>query len=149
MLVQDAMTRRAVTIGPEETLQVAARRMRELGIGALPVCEADRLVGFLTDRDIVVRSAAEGRDPAWSTVRSAMTPQVIWCFEEDDIQDAAELMERRAVRRVMVLDAGKRLVGMLSVDDLALVSGALATEIIEHSVVPERPLAGEARARAE
>lgn len=140
MLVKEAMTRRAETIGPEETLQAAARRMRELGIGALPVCERDRVVGMLTDRDIVVRSTAEGGEPARATVRAAMTPQVIWCSEDDDVQRAAELMERKAVRRVMVLGPGKRLVGMLSVDDLALVSGALATEIIEHSVVPERTI---------
>ncbi len=142
MLVNEAMTRRAETIGPEETVQAAARKMRELGIGALPVCERDRLVGILTDRDIAVRSAAEGRDPALATVRSAMTPQVIWCSEDDDVQAAAKLMERKAVRRLMVLGSGKRLVGMLSVDDLALVSAALATEVIEHSVVPERSIPG-------
>jgi CBS domain-containing protein len=142
MLVKEAMTRRAETIGPEETLQAAARRMRELGIGVLPVCERDRLVGMLTDRDIVVRSTAEGSDPARAAVRTAMTPQVIWCSEDDDIQRAAELMERKAVRRLMVLGPGRRLVGMLSVDDLALVSGALATEVIERSVVPERSIPG-------
>jgi Mg/Co/Ni transporter MgtE len=71
-----------------------------------------------------------------------MTPQVIWCSEDDDIQRAAELMERKAVRRLMVLGPGRRLVGMLSVDDLALVSGALATEVIERSVVPERSIPG-------
>lgn len=142
MLVKEAMTRRAETIGPEETLQAAARRMRELGIGVLPVCERDRLVGMLTDRDIVVRSTAEGSDPVRAPVRTAMTPQVIWCSEDDDIQRAAELMERKAVRRLMVLGPGRRLVGMLSVDDLALVSGALATEVIERSVVPERSIPG-------
>ena len=142
MLVKEAMTRRAETIGPEETVQAAARKMRELGIGALPVCEHDRLVGILTDRDIAVRSAAEGQDPALATVRGAMTPQVIWCSEDDDVQAAAELMERKAVRRLMVLGPGRRLVGMLSVDDLALVSAALATEVIEHSVVPEQSIPG-------
>jgi CBS domain-containing protein len=142
MLVKESMTRRAETIGPEEMLQAAARKMRELGIGALPVCEGDRLIGMLTDRDIAVRSTAEGRDPVLATVRSAMTPQVIWCSEDDDLQEAAELMERKAVRRLMVLGPGKRLVGMLSVDDLALVSAALATEVIEHSVVPERSIPG-------
>jgi CBS domain-containing protein len=140
MLVKEAMTHRAETIGPEETLQSAARKMRELGIGALAVCERERLVGFLTDRDIVVRATAEGLDPAATLVRSAMTPQVISCLEGDDIEQAAEVMERRAVRRLMVLGPGKRLTGMLSVDDLAMVSGALATEVIEHNMAPERPL---------
>jgi CBS domain-containing protein len=140
MLVKKAMTRRAETIGPEETLQAAARRMRELSIGAVPVCERDRLIGILTDRDIAVRSTAEGQDPARATVRSAMTPQVISCSEDDDIEGAAELMERKAVRRVMVLGPGERLVGMLSVDDLALVSSTMATEVIRHTVIPEQPI---------
>ncbi len=144
MLVRDAMTWRAETIGPDETLQAAARRMRELDIGALPVCEQDRLVGMLTDRDIVIRSIAEGSDPSRATVRGAMTPQVIYCFEDDNVAGAARLMEERAVRRLMVLDSRKRLVGMLSVDDLAVVDRALAAEVIEHSREPGLPIpAGE------
>ncbi len=136
MLVRDAMTWRAETIGPDETLQAAARKMRELDIGALPVCEQDRLVGMLTDRDIVIRAASEGLDPTLTAVRAAMTPQVIYCFEDEDTHGAARLMEERAVRRLMVLDSRKRLVGMLSVDDLALVDRALAAEVIEHSREP-------------
>jgi CBS domain-containing protein len=140
MLVREIMTHRAETIGPDETLQAAARKMKELGIGALPVCEADRLIGMLTDRDIVVRSTAEGRDPARGDVRSAMTAQVIYCFEHEPIDRAGQLMEERAVRRIMVLDAGKRLVGMLSVDDLVFVNRALAAEVIEKNREPERPV---------
>lgn len=142
MLVRDAMTRRAETIGPDETLQAAAHKMRELAIGALPVCEGDRLVGMLTDRDIVVRSTAEGQDAATAQVRSSMTPQVIYCFEEEPLHNAARLMEEHSIRRLMVLDAGKRLVGILSADDLALVARGLAADVIERSREPDRLVRG-------
>lgn len=140
MQVGEAMTVRAETIGPGDALRDAARKMRDIGIGALPVCDGDRLVGMLTDRDIVVRSIAAGVAPDAGRVRDAMTPQVIWCFEDEDIQRAAELMQQRAVRRVMVLDRGKRLVGMLSVDDLAVASRVLAAEVIERSRQPGLPV---------
>lgn len=140
MRVRDAMTARAETIGPDDTLQVAASRMRELGVGALVVREGDRVVGILTDRDIVVRSVAAGRNPAEADVRSAMTPQVIECGEDEELEAAATRMERGAVRRVVVLDASRGLAGMLSVDDVALHSPALAGEIIEHVRAPERPV---------
>ncbi len=138
MLVRNAMTHRAERIRPEDSLQVAARKMKELDVGALVVCDEDRVLGILTDRDIVVRGIAEGRDPAEVEVASAMTPQVIECREDDELEGAARRMERGAVRRVLVLDAEGELAGMLSVDDVALHSPALAGEIIEHVRAPER-----------
>ncbi len=140
MLVKDVMTRRAETIGPDQTLQVAAARMRDLGVGALVVCERELPIGILTDRDIVVRSIADGRSPHEADVRSAMTPQVIECRDDEEIEGAVMQMERGAVRRVVVLDAAKGLVGILSVDDIALQSPTLAGEIIEHVRAPERPI---------
>lgn len=140
MLVRDAMTYRAETIGPLETLQAAARRMKQLGVGALVVCDDGHLLGILTDRDIVVRSTAEGASPAEADVRSAMTPQVIECCEDDELEGAASRMEQGAVRRLVVLDAAKTPIGMLSVDDIALRSPALAGEIVEHVRAPERPI---------
>lgn len=138
MLVRDVMTHRAETIGLLETLEIAARRMKQLDVGALVVCDDDRLVGILTDRDIVVRSTAEGASPAEADVRSAMTPQVIECCEDDELEGAATRMAHAAVRRIVVLDASKKLIGMLSVDDIALRSPALAGEIVEHVRAPER-----------
>lgn len=141
MLVRDAMTCRAETIGPNETIQAAAWRMKQLGIGALVVCDDDgRSIGILTDRDIVVRTIAEGAAPAEADVRSAMTPQVIDCCEDDELEGAATRMARGAVRRLAVVDAAKKLVGVLSVDDVALRSPALAGEIVEHVRAPERPI---------
>ncbi len=140
MLVKDVMTHRAETTGPDETLQAAATRMRELGVGALVVCERERPIGILTDRDIVVRSVADGRSPHEADVRSAMTPQVLECRDDEELEVAVMQMERGAVRRVVVLDAAKALVGMVSVDDIAMHSPALAGEIIEHVRAPERPI---------
>jgi CBS domain-containing protein len=139
MLVRDAMTRGAETISPGESLREAARRMKAAGVGALVVTEQDRIVGILTDRDIVVRSTAEGTRPAEADVRSAMTPQVIDCREDEALEEAATRMARGAVRRVVVVDGDQRVVGLLSVDDLALRSPALAGEVLEHVREPERP----------
>ncbi len=139
MLVQYVMTRRAETIGPDQSLQAAARKMREVDIGVLVVCDDDRPIGILTDRDIVVRSTAAGQAPAAAAVRSAMTPQVIACAEGQDLAAAAELMQEHAVRRVAVLDPDDKVVGVLSVDDLALFSRSLAGEVIEHARAPDRP----------
>jgi CBS domain-containing protein len=138
MLVREAMTPRAEAIGPEETLEAAARRMREVGVGALVVCEQGRAIGILTDRDTVVRFDASGRNPAAATVRSAMTPQVIACRDDLDLAAAATRMEGGAVRRLVVLDAAERPVGMLSVDDLAVHSSALAGGIIQRARAADR-----------
>ena len=140
MLVKDAMSRRPEVIEPAETLAAAARKMRAAGIGALPVCEGGRLVGMITDRDIVVRAVAAGEDPRSATVRGAMTPQVVSCTEDEELDAAAMLMDEHAVRRMAVLDAAGHLIGVLSVDDLALFSRALAGEVIEHSRDPGRPV---------
>ncbi len=140
MLVREIMTSRAECIRPDETLQAAARRMREVGVGALVVCDDDQVLGIVTDRDIVVRSTAEGISPADADVRSAMTPQVIECCEDDELETAATRLSQGAVRRLVVFDASKKLVGMLSLDDIALRSPVLAGEIVEHVREPERPI---------
>ncbi len=133
MLVKDVMTPRAETIAIQETLQAAAEKMRRFNVGALPVLADDRPIGMLTDRDIVVRGIARGLDPARASVREAMTPQLVWCFEDQDTFEAAQLMEQKAVRRILVFDRDERLVGMLSVDDLAVEARQerLAGEVID------------------
>ncbi len=143
MQVKEVMSPRAETIAIDESLQVAAEKMRRLNVGALPVVVGDRPVGMLTDRDIVVRGVARGLDPARSPVREAMTPQLIWCFEDQDTYEAAQLMEQKAVRRLMVFDRNERLVGILSVDDLAAEARQekLAGEVID-SAATMRPPAG-------
>jgi CBS domain-containing protein len=138
MIVRDIMSAGVETVGPNDTLEVAARKMRERGIGALPVCEDGRPIGMLTDRDIVVRSTADGGDPRQARVRQAMTTQVVTCCDMDELEKAAATMRRHAVRRTLVLDAVERLVGIVSVDDVALRSPGLAGEILEHAREPGR-----------
>ncbi len=140
MLVREVMTRHAATIDVGDTIGEAARRMRQLGVGALPILEEGTLAGIVTDRDLAVRGVAEGVDPERTPVRVAMTPQVIACVEDDDIEDAARRMEESAVRRLMVLDREGHLSGMLSVEDLADASVALAAEVLRHGRDPSLPL---------
>jgi CBS domain-containing protein len=119
MQVKDMMTRGVECIGPEASLQEAAARMKELNVGPLPVCENDRLVGMITDRDITIRCTADGGHPSKSRVRDAMTPDVVFCFEDQDIAEAADTMRTRQIRRLVVLDRNKRMVGIVSLGDLA------------------------------
>jgi CBS domain-containing protein len=97
---------------------------------------------MLTDRDIVIRGVVEGVHPAEGKVRGAMTPQVVYCFEEQPLHEAAHFMEEHSIRRIMVLDSGKRLVGLLSSDDLAMTAGGLAIDVIERCLDPERQARG-------
>ncbi len=140
MFVREIMTRHAATVGADETLESAARKMKELGIGALPVLERGQLSGILTDRDLAVRAVATGADPTRVSVRDAMTAQVIACREDDEVEEAARRMEERAVRRIMVLDREGDLSGMLTVDDLVVASMALAAGVLRHSREPELPV---------
>src|SRR5262245_56394299 len=114
MLVKDVMTRHAECVGPDVTLQEAAARMRDLDVGSLPICENDRLVGIVTDRDIAVRATAQGLDPRTARAREVMTPDIVWCFEDEDVTEAARLMKENQIRRLAVLDRNKRLVGIVS-----------------------------------
>jgi CBS domain-containing protein len=124
MQVKEVMTHGAECIGPEESLQQAAQKMKNLDVGPLPVCgDGDRLVGILTDRDIVVRAVAEGRDPRSARVRDAMTEGIAYCFEDDDVNEAARLMTEKQIRRLVVLNRDKRLTGIVSLGDLAAETG--------------------------
>ena len=120
MNVSEVMTHAAVCARPSDSIAQAADRMRELDVGALPVCgDTDKLVGIVTDRDITVRATAECCDPGGTTVGDVMTPGVIYCFEDQDVSEAAKLMEDKQVRRLVVLNRDKRMVGILSLGDLA------------------------------
>ncbi|HJS85008.1 MAG TPA: CBS domain-containing protein [Acetobacteraceae bacterium] len=117
--VADVMHRDVRIASPDDTAQQAARLMREEDTGALPVGENDRLVGMVTDRDLAVRVAAEGRDPARTKVREVMTPEVRYVFEDEDLKRVAETMAEQQVRRLPVMNRNKRLVGVVSLSDIA------------------------------
>jgi CBS domain-containing protein len=142
MQVSDVMTRGVECARPGDSIATAAERMRELNVGALPVCgENQRLVGMITDRDITVRAIASACGPTGTSVRDVMTPDIIYCFEDQDVLEAAELMEEHQIRRLVVLDRDKRLVGIISLGDVAVKTGNdyLGGEILEQVSEPAVP----------
>ena len=119
MNVSEVMTREVETVRPDASLMDAAARMEELDVGMLPVCDGERLVGMLTDRDITTRATAAGTNPRTARVQEAMTAEVVYCFEDQDISEATQLMQDKQIRRLAVLDRTKRLVGIVALGDLA------------------------------
>jgi CBS domain-containing protein len=120
MQVRDVMTQEVQAIQPHATLREASDMMKRFDIGPLLVCDGDRLAGILTDRDITVRATAEGQDPFEGRVRDAMSAEVAYCFEDDDVETAARTMKDKQVRRLPVLNRDKRLAGIVSLGDLAV-----------------------------
>jgi CBS domain-containing protein len=114
MRVSEVMMRGAEVVAPGATLQEAAEKMRALDVGLLPVCDGDTLVGMLTDRDITVRATAAGESPREVTVQEVMTIDVVFCLEDDSVEEAAQLMEEYQVHRLPVLDRDHRLLGIVS-----------------------------------
>ncbi|MGZ8445588.1 MAG: CBS domain-containing protein [Candidatus Binatia bacterium] len=133
------------TIGPEDTLQQAAEKMRDFDIGSIPVCDDNRLLGMVTDRDITIRAAANGDDPTITTVSEVMTPDVVCCYEHQTVEEAAALMQQHQIRRLFVLNENDELIGITSLGELATATGnrQLAGETLERvsdsaEVPPER-----------
>ena len=142
MQVKEVMTRGVECTRPDASLQEAARKMRDLDVGPLPVCgDNDRLVGMLTDRDITIRAVAEGQDPKTARVQDVMTPDITYCFEDQDLTEASRLMEQNQIRRLVVLNRDKRLVGIVSLGDLAVKTGneRLSGEALEQVSEPAQP----------
>lgn len=120
MKVKEIMTKEVDILHPDNSWKEAAQKMRVRNVGFLPVFDGDRLVGVLTDRDIVLRSTAEGTNPNRSIGRDWITSPVVYCFEDQDVEEAAKLMEEHQIRRVAVMSRdGERLVGVVSLGDLA------------------------------
>ena len=119
MLVKAIMTHNAEVVSAGDTLEQAARKMEELKIGPLPVCEGYRVVGMLTDRDITVRATAVGSDPKETLVNEAMSLDIVTCFEDQDVNEAVRLMKERQIRRPLVMNRANELVGIVSLADLA------------------------------
>jgi CBS domain-containing protein len=123
MKVSEVMTKGVQLIEPTQTIREAARLMAEMDAGIMPVREGDRLVGMITDRDIAVRAVAEGKGPD-TPIREVMTEDVKYCYEDDDTADVARNMADIQVRRLPVLTRDKRLVGIISLGDMAVTDEA-------------------------
>jgi CBS domain-containing protein len=118
MEVKQCMTREVCVISPDDTIERAAQLMGQIDAGILPVRENDRLVGMITDRDIAVRGVAEGCSPS-AKVRDVMSQEVKYCFDDADAEEVLENMAEIQVRRMPVVNHDKRLVGIVSISDIA------------------------------
>lgn len=120
MKLSEIMTRDVEVIQPDDSLRLAARKMRDRDIGFLPVCDGETLLGVLSDRDITIRALADGMDVNIMLGRDLMTAPAIYCYEDQDVKEAAKIMEENQIRRLVVLSReDKRLVGVVSLGDLA------------------------------
>jgi CBS domain-containing protein len=119
MQVKDAMHKTAEWAEATTSVQLVAAKMRDLDIGAIPIGEKDRLVGMVTDRDIAMRAVAAGKDATKLTARDVMSNGVVYCRDTEDVADAVRIMEQKQIRRLPVLNDQKRLVGVLSLGDIA------------------------------
>jgi CBS domain-containing protein len=120
MHIKEVMTQRVSFVQPSTPIAEIARTLRNDDIGSVPVVENDRLIGIVTDRDIVVRVVAEGIDLQAATARDAMSPRILYCFEDQTVEEVLENMGDNQVRRLPVIDRDKRLVGVVSLGDLAV-----------------------------
>ena len=138
MKIKEIMTTRVETLRPNNTLREAAQKMRELYVGPMPVMDGDRVVGLLTDRDITSRATAEGRDPNTTPIHDLMMRNIAFCFEDDDVKEAAKHMSEKQVRRLLVMNRDQRLVGIASLGDLAVDTGdeKMAGKVLEEVSKP-------------
>ena len=139
-MVRDVMTRNPEVVSPDAKIAAVARKMRDLDVGALPVCDGERLLGMVTDRDISVRVTAEGKDPNETPVRQAMSAELTWVFEDETARSAATIMSQRQIRRLPVMDRNDKLVGIVALGDVARELGddALSGETLEQISKPNR-----------
>lgn len=120
--LKDVMSRDVQVISPDDPIQEAALQMRAGNFGMMPVGENDRMVGAISDRDIAIRLVADGMDPGSTRVRDVMSEGIVWAYEDDSVDLAAKLMSEHQIRRLPILNADKRLVGIVALGDFAVES---------------------------
>ena len=118
MKVNEVMTYGVDFVRPDNTIREAAEKMRDKNEGVIPVFEGSEPVGMVTDRDIVVRAIAEGREPSSTRVKDVMTPEVFFCMEDMELEEAAHIMEYKKIRRLLVKDEKRNVIGILSIGDM-------------------------------
>ena len=142
--IADVMTRGVRTLAPYETIAAAAKAMEELDVGAIPVCEGERLLGVVTDRDLVIRGVAQERPVDATPLSDVMTADPTCCYEDQTVEEAAEQMREQQIRRLPIIDRQNQLVGMLSLGDLAVKAGedaaAETLEQVSEPAAPARPV---------
>ena len=139
-LINEIMTPDVATIGPDETVQRAAQLMDELNVGSIPVFEGERLVGLVTDRDIVVRAISVGKTPADTKVNEVMSAGIEYCFMDEQVDDVMERMRELQVRRMPVMDRSTgKLAGILALGDLATKHSAEVDRTLSEISTPSEP----------
>lgn len=151
--VSDVMTSGVRTLGPNDPLRLAARVMADLNVGSIPVCNGDRLVGVVTDRDITIRAVAEGFDVSSTPIARVMTVAPKYCFDTDPIEHASALMQQLQIRRLPVIDSDNKLAGIVTLGDIAVRGGrdnaSRTLELVSTPSEPARPLQRVADPRAQ
>ena len=137
MKVRDAMHEGVEWVEPGTSIKELAKTMREHDVGAIPVGEKDRIIGMVTDRDIVLRAIAEGGQCESVTARDVMTKGIVFCRDVEEVEDAVRIMEQKQIRRLPVLDENKRMVGMLALGDIShavsrVITGEVTAAVSEH-----------------
>jgi CBS domain-containing protein len=137
MKLKDIMSTEVEVVRPDASIQEAAEKMRLLDVGALPVCDGLQLIGMITDRDITVRATAAGCDPKTTRVRDCLSPELVYAFEDLELEEALTLMQEKQIRRLPVLSREKQLVGIVALADLATKVGkevaGRATQVVSSS----------------
>jgi CBS domain-containing protein len=141
MELREIMTRDVEVVSSKASLKDAAAKMKSLDVGLIPVCDGNRLQGILTDRDITIRATADGRDPKKTRVSDVMSTDLAYCLEEQEVEEAISLMEARQIRRIPILNDDKRLVGIVSLADIAVHvrDRDLSAETLEEISEPAQP----------
>ena len=139
MKVNQAMHPGVRSAYPDTPVQELAGLMQQNDVGAIPIGENDRLIGMVTDRDIVCRCVAAGLDPTTATARDVMTEGVVFCLDEQDLEHAASIMERKHIRRLPVINGDRRMIGMLSLGDVYRTVPRHVSDEVMHAVSAHHP----------
>lgn len=140
--ISEIMTRDVTVVAPTDSVQRAAELMRDLDVGSLPVCNGTKLVGMITDRDITLRSTAEGRTPGEVKVSDVMTDRVLWCFEDQTAGEVLQQMGDEQIRRIPVVSRDKELIGIVALGDLATRVDVNTESTLEEVSAPSSPETG-------
>jgi CBS domain-containing protein len=141
MQLREIMTPDVEVVDSKAVLKEAAAKMKQLDVGVMPVCDGEKLKGMLTDRDITVRATAEGRNPSKTKVSEIMSTDLAYCFEDQEVEEAVSLMEVKQIRRLPILSRDNRLVGIVSLGDIAVHAGDknLAGDTLQEVSEPAAP----------
>ncbi|HEV2611060.1 MAG TPA: CBS domain-containing protein [Noviherbaspirillum sp.] len=138
--IAEIMTRDVTSISPQESVRRAAQMMDELNVGAIPVCDGDKLIGMVTDRDITIRAVASGASPDDTPVQQVMTSEVSWCFDDQQVDEVMEQMRDAQIRRIPVMDHNTHaMIGIVSLGDIATKHSAEVGRTLEEISSPSQP----------